>query len=149
MRLYVGKYSLIVTGLVALTFACSLARAGDTIAPSELAERINTAKAPLILDVRTSGEYATAHIPGAVNIPHGALQDRLSELMSHQNEEIVVHCQSGYRAGIAQSVLSEAGFKRIRELEGHMQQWKAGGYPTINFSVGSRTQVGVGMAMGD
>jgi phage shock protein E len=129
MRLYVWKFSLIVTALVALTFACAPVRADNTIAPSELADRINTAKAPMILDVRTSGEYANGHIPGAINIPHGELHDRLSELLPHQNEEIVVHCQGGSRAGIAQFVLSEAGFKQIRELEGHMQQWKAGGYP--------------------
>lgn len=129
MRLYIGKYCLIVTALVALTFVCALVQAGDTIAPSELVDRINTAKAPLILDVRTSGEYATGHIPGAVNIPHSELHDRLSELMSYQNEEIVVHCRSGGHASIAQSILSQAGFMQIRKLEGHMQQWKAGGYP--------------------
>jgi rhodanese-related sulfurtransferase len=129
MRLYIWKYSLIVAALVALTFACALVQAGDTIAPSELADRINTDNAPLILDVRTPGEYATGHIPGAVNIPHTELRDRLSELMSHQNEEIVVHCQTGPRAGVAQSILSQAGFMQIRELEGHMQQWKASGYP--------------------
>ncbi len=129
MRLHIWKYGLIVTAFVVLTFACALVQAGDTIAPSELIDRINTVKAPLILDVRTSEEYATGHIPGAVNIPHRELHDRISELMSYQNEEIVVHCWSGPRAGIAQSILSQAGFMQIRQLEGHMQQWKAGGYP--------------------
>ena len=130
MRLYVFECRLIVIAFLALTFAFGLANAGDTIAPSELSDRIDTAKAPLILDVRTSGEYATGHIPGAVNIPHNELHERLSELMSHQNQEIVVHCRSGSRAGIARFVLSQAGFKQIRELDGHMEQWKAGGYPT-------------------
>ncbi len=120
--------SLIVIALVALTLAGGLARAGDTIAPAELANRIDTHNAPLILDVRTPGEYAAGHIPGAVNIPHTELSGRISELESNRNEEIVVHCQSGPRAGIAQSILSRAGFTKIRELQGHMQQWKAGGY---------------------
>ncbi len=129
MRLYIWKYSLIVIALVALTLAGGLARAGDTIAPAELANRIDTHNAPLILDVRTPGEYAAGHIPGAVNIPHTDLRDRLSELISHLNEEIVVHCQTGPRAGVAQSILLQAGFTQTRELEGHMQKWKANGYP--------------------
>ena len=129
MRLYIWKYSLIVIALAVLTIACGLARAGDTIAPAELATRIGGVKAPLILDVRTPGEYAAGHIPGAVNIPHTDLRDRLSELMSHLDEEIVVHCQMGPRAGVAQSILLQAGFTQTRELEGHMQKWKANGYP--------------------
>lgn len=109
--------------------ACVPAKAGETIAPSELASRIVTGNAPLILDVRTPGEYATGYIPGAINIPHTELRDRLSEVVSHQNKEIVVHCQTGTCAGVVQSILSRAGFTQIRELEGHMRQWNASDYP--------------------
>ncbi len=105
-----------------MALACVPAKAGDTIAPSELAGRIGTGNTPLILDVRTPGEYAAGHIPGAVNIPHTELRDRLSEVISHQDKEIVVHWQTGPRAGVAQSILSQAGFTQIRELEGHMRQ---------------------------
>lgn len=116
MRLYIWKFSLIVAALVTMVLACVPAKAGDTIAPSEL-------------DVRTPGEYAAGYILGAVNIPHTELRDRLSEVVSHQDKEIVVHCQTGPRAGVAQSILSQAGFTQIREVEGHMRQWNASGYP--------------------
>ncbi len=129
MRLYIWKFSLIVAALVTMVLACVPAKAGETVAPSELAGRIGTGNAPLILDVRTPGEYAAGHIPGAVNIPHTELRGRLSEVVSHQNKEIVVHCQTGPRAEIAQSILSQAGFTQIRELEGHMRLWNASGYP--------------------
>ena len=129
MRRHVWKISLIVATLVAITLPCVLAQTGDAISSSELSGRIDAGNAPLILDVRTPREYEAGHIPGAVNIPHMELNDRISELESNRNEEIVVHCQSGPRAGIAQSILSRAGFTKIRELQGHMQQWKARGYP--------------------
>jgi len=129
MRLYIWKFSLPVAALVTMALECVPANAGDSIAPSELADRIGTSNAPLILDVRTPGEYAAGHIPGAVYIPHTELRDRLSEVISHQDREIVVHCQMGPRAGVAQSILSQAGFTQIRELEGHMRQWNASGYP--------------------
>ena len=128
MRRHVWKISLIVATLVAITLPCVLAQTGDAISSSELSGRIDAGNAPLILDVRTPREYEAGHIPGAVNIPHTELNGRISELESNRNEEIVVHCQSGPRAGIAQSILSRAGFMKIRELQGHMQQWKAGGY---------------------
>ncbi len=129
MRRHVWKISLIVATLVAITLPCVLAQTGDAISSSELSGRIDAGNAPLILDVRTVREYEAGHIPGAVNIPHTDLRDRLSELISHLNEEIVVHCQTGPRAGVAQSILLQAGFTQTRELEGHMQKWKANGYP--------------------
>ena len=129
MRLNTSRYSFIVISLFALTFACALVQAGEAIAPSVLADRINTGNAPFILDVRSTGEYANGHIPGAVNIPYRQLRDRLSVLMAYREKEIVVHCQVGPRADIARSILSAAGFVWIRELEGHMRAWEAGNYP--------------------
>ena len=41
----------------------------------------------------------------------------------------MVHCQTGPRAGVAQSILAQAGFTQIRELEGRMRQWNARDYP--------------------
>jgi len=100
-----------------------------SITPGELAELIQTDKAPLILDVRSSKEYAEGHIPGAVNIPYDQLADHLSDLHAAKTDEIVVHCQSGHRAGIAEKTLSEAGYSNVRDLDGHMSAWKRDGYP--------------------
>lgn len=118
--------------LVIITLCVSLAGCGngdDPISGAELAMRIESGNAPLILDVRTAEEYAEEHISGAINIDHTELSERLSELMPYKQQEIVVHCVSGKRAALAQSVLRDAGFADVRGLEGHMQEWTAGGYP--------------------
>ena len=99
------------------------------ITAEELTERIQNAQAPLILDVRKEKEYAEGHIPGALNIPHDQLADRLSEIDAAKTDEIVVHCRSGHRAGIAEKVLIEAGYSNVRDLDGHMNGWRSGGYP--------------------
>jgi phage shock protein E len=105
-------------------------RAGPvSLSAGELAEQIQLEQAPLILDVRSEKEYAEAHIPGAVNIPHDQLGDRLREIDAEKTDEIVVHCRSGYRAGIAEKVLIEAGYSNVRDLDGHMNAWRSGGYP--------------------
>jgi rhodanese-related sulfurtransferase len=101
-----------------------------SISPGELAKLIQLEQAPLILDVRSDKGYGEAHIPGAVNIPHDQLPDRLSEIDAAKTDQIVVHCKSGYRAGIAEKALVEAGYSNLRDLDGHMNAWQSGGYPT-------------------
>ena len=44
-----------------------------------LIERIDAGDAPVILDVRTAAEYAEGHVPGAINISHDELAERLAE----------------------------------------------------------------------
>lgn len=101
----------------------------DTITAAELAIRVESGSAPLILDVRTAEEYAEAHIPGAINIDHRELPDRLAELAAYKQNEIVVHCASGRRAALAEAALRDGGFADVRDLEGHMQHWIESGYP--------------------
>lgn len=101
----------------------------DTITAAELAMRIESGNPPVILDVRTTEEYAEEQIPGAINIPHLELGERLAELADYRQEEIVVHCRSGKRAGLAETLLRDAGFADVRDLEGHMLGWTEGGYP--------------------
>ena len=64
----------------------------ESISSRELAELIRLEQAPLILDVRSEEEFNETHIPGAVNIPHDQLRDRVSEINVVKTDEIVVHC---------------------------------------------------------
>lgn len=103
---------------------------GTPIPAEELAARIASGDAPLILDVRTPGEFADGHLPGARNLPHDTLADRLNALGVAKSDEIVVHCHSGRRAEVAESILREAGYTNVRDLTGHWQEWKRAGLPT-------------------
>ena len=60
----------------------------------------------VILDVRAADEYARGHLPGARHLPVGDLPAALGQLPPGR---IWVHCQAGYRAGIAASLLDRAG----------------------------------------
>ncbi len=60
----------------------------------------------VLLDVRRSSEWRAGHIPGAVHIPLHELSSRLGEI---PGGEIWVHCQAGYRAAVAASLLAAAG----------------------------------------
>ena len=65
----------------------------------------------LLLDTRTRAEFATGHLPGALNIPHTELRERLGEVREAAGDRPVrVMCASGVRSAIANRVLLQAGF---------------------------------------
>jgi phage shock protein E len=74
-----------------------------------------------LVDVRTPGEFAAGHIPGAINIPVQQLDSRLGEL-EPKNATIVVYCRSGSRSATAAGILKNAGFDVVRDL-GSMSRW--------------------------
>jgi len=67
---------------------------------------------PLVVDVRSPGEFASGAYPGAVNIPLDQLPQRLGELGS-RDREIVLYCASGARSGYAAGILQQSGFANI------------------------------------
>lgn len=104
--------------------------AATEIAPAELrAQLAADADAPLVLDVRRPDEFAAGHVPGAVNIPHDQIADRLAELEASKDRPIVAYCGSGRRAAIALAVLHEAGFTKLLHLTGDMPGWAADAEP--------------------
>jgi hydroxyacylglutathione hydrolase len=65
----------------------------------------------VVLDVRAEHEYATGHIPHAMNIPHTRVILEQSKLP--KDKTIYVHCASGGRAKAAVSALRGHGFNAI------------------------------------
>ena len=102
------------------------------ISPVELVERLNTDRAPVLLDVRSAEEFAAGHIPGAIHIPYDEIPMRLAELAEYRDTEIVVYCRTGRRAGIAEATLREAGFSSVSDLDGHMREWTAARHPVTD-----------------
>lgn len=94
------------------------------IRSAELVERLGTDAAPLVLDVRTIEEYNNGHIPGAVNIPHYLLGERLDEVLAFKDQEVVVLCEVGVRSREAQQYLQRQGFSQVKHLTGDMVWWR-------------------------
>lgn len=80
-----------------------------------------------VLDVRSPEEFATGHVPGAVNVPYDQIAARMSEVP--KNKDVVLYCRSGRRAGIAADVLAANGYTRLSHLEGDMPAWIEKGRP--------------------
>jgi rhodanese-related sulfurtransferase len=96
----------------------------EDITTNELKERLANGEKLFIVDVREPHEYEEFNI-GALNIPLGSLPQRLDELESHKDEEIILHCRSGARSGNAKAYLLQQGYPNVRNLLGGMLAWQA------------------------
>jgi rhodanese-related sulfurtransferase len=81
-----------------------------------------------ILDVRPEDEFALGHLPGALNIPLGKLEQRLGELPA--GREVIAYCRGPYCVLSFEAVaaLRARGY-RVRRLEDGYPEWKAAGLP--------------------
>lgn len=70
----------------------------------------------LLVDVRTPDEFASGTLPGAINIPLEQLRERIGEL--DPGKPITVFCQVGQRGYVAERILRQTGFEKVRNLKG-------------------------------
>jgi phage shock protein E len=64
-----------------------------------------------LVDVRTPGEFAGAHVKGSVNIPLDRVVAELAKFKNKKN--IIVFCRSGNRSAQAKSILEQHGFTNV------------------------------------
>jgi rhodanese-related sulfurtransferase len=114
-----------------------------------------------VVDVRTPGEYASGHVPGALNIPLDELERALPAL-SESGAELLMVCRSGARSAKARALLAEHGVT-VADLAGGTNAWAAGGHalhrPTgpvratwamerqVRFTAGALVLVGLGLGL--
>lgn len=87
----------------------------------ELEKKLQSGDQFVLLDVRESAEFAFSHIPNAVSIPLGELEDRMNEL--NQDAEVYVVCRTGSRSDLAAQKLAEKGFGKVFNVLPGMTQW--------------------------
>ncbi|WP_174874145.1 rhodanese-like domain-containing protein [Vogesella oryzae] len=100
---------------------CSLQQAQQQLATDQL----------LVLDVREPDEYAAGHLAGAVNIPRGLLEFRLSgdPALADVGRKVVVYCKSGGRSAMAAKVMQDMGYQDVQSMAGGFDAWAAAGLP--------------------
>jgi rhodanese-related sulfurtransferase len=102
-------------------------REAPSITATELSARRTSGTAPVVIDVRTPEEYATGHIPGALNIPFDQVAQRISEVEAPHG--VALYCMVGPRARKGESALLSAGYTSVLHLEGGLAAWQAAGLP--------------------
>lgn len=103
---------------------CAVSMTGD-----ELLKRMQEGTAPLIVDVRSQGEYDRDHVPGATHIPFYSISSGLKQLGYSKAEPVVLYCEHGPRSGIAGISLFLSGYDNVFSLDGHMKNWRKKEFP--------------------
>lgn len=98
------------------------ATGSNEISPEVLAEWMSKGEPLKLVDVRSPSEFAAGHVPGAVNLP----LEKLTAAACATGETVVLLCQGGTRARIAQQKLNGAGMPAY-VLCGGTSAWVAAG----------------------
>jgi rhodanese-related sulfurtransferase len=113
------------------------ARITEIDVPQCLAELAN---AELVLDVREPDEYSQGHLPGAVNVPRGLLEFKLSAdtTLSRRDLQVLLYCKTGGRAALSAATLQDMGYLHVKSVAGGFDAWANAGLPVacpapINF----------------
>ena len=87
--------------------------------------------ADVLIDVREADEFAAGHLSGAVNIPRGLLEFKLSASPALQSRDlnILLYCKTSGRAALSAAALHEMGYLNVRSLAGGFDAWAAAGKP--------------------
>src|SRR4029077_17437132 len=100
-----------------------------------------------LIDVRSPSEFASGHIPGAINIPMDQIESRLADL--RPSAPIVLICQMGKRARMTADVLDPCRLQ-ISVLEGGTNAWLQAGLPVVinvktRWSLERQVRLGAGL----
>jgi hydroxyacylglutathione hydrolase len=93
----------------------------ETAEIEDLASWILSAEPMTVIDTRDDSEWTHGHVPGAVHLYVPDIAHHADEIP--RDAPVAVHCASGYRAGIAASILEQAGFSRIIHVAGPWSDW--------------------------
>ncbi len=93
------------------------------ISPQKLQEMQENNANFLLLDCREQQEYDTVHIKGCQLIPMSELRDRVEEIKSPPEQEIVVYCHHGVRSQRVAYFLSQIGYTDVKSLAGGIDRW--------------------------
>ena len=67
----------------------------------------------LVIDVRSTGEFSSGHIEGAICIPHNVISRDMAQHEKNKTNTIIVYCHSGARSGAAKRSLEGAGYTHV------------------------------------
>ncbi|HEV3228457.1 MAG TPA: molybdopterin-synthase adenylyltransferase MoeB [Solirubrobacteraceae bacterium] len=98
--------------------------------PSEVHTMLDDGVA--LVDVRETEEFATGHLPGAVHVPRGYLEQRIEGAVPDRAQRVVLYCASGNRSALAAHTLSEQlGYQDVSSMTGGITLWKDRGYEVV------------------
>ena len=79
-------------------------------------------KDSIFVDIRDPDSYQAAHIPGALHLDNGNLQEFVQN--TEKEKPLVVYCYHGNSSLGAVAYLLENGFKNVASMSGGFEAWR-------------------------
>ena len=86
-----------------------------TMVPTDKARQM-LARGGVVIDVRSASEYASDHLPQAVNIPINELADKIGKAVPDKSTPVLLHCLSGSRSAAGCNTLRDLGYTEVENL---------------------------------
>lgn len=120
------KRFILISSLLLATFALA---AQTNLKPQDFQKTLASAKDPVLVDVRTPGEFTRGHLEGAtlIDVSQRDAAQKLNRLP--KNQPIFVYCLSGSRSADAAYFLKKQGFTNVYNLSGGVMSWNRAGLP--------------------
>ena len=90
-------------------------------------------QADVLIDVREADEFAAGHLPGAVLLPRGLLEFKLSGTpnLATRDLKVVLYCKTSGRAALAAQTMNSMGYLNVQSIAGGFDAWVASGKAVI------------------
>jgi rhodanese-related sulfurtransferase len=110
------------------------------IMPWDLSKLLAAGRELVLLDVREPAEFATLHIPSAINVPRGVVEqscewdfdETVPLLAANRDLDIVVICRSGYRSVLVADVMQQMGYPSVVSLKTGVRGWNDFEQPLVD-----------------
>lgn len=116
--------------LLLLCSACAKESRNETvpsayhkITAEEAAAMMEKESGWFVIDVRRADEYASGHIPGAVNVPNESIGTEKPAALPDTDQILLIHCRTGVRSKQASDKLVSIGYTNIYDFGG-IVDWK-------------------------
>ncbi len=110
--------SLLLTALMLTGCGGSESGGYRQITQEEAAKMMESGNDYILLDVRTTAEFAQGHIPGAICIPNETIGTEEIPQLPDKDATILVYCRSGNRSKQASQKLADLGYTNVLEFGG-------------------------------
>lgn len=90
-------------------------------------------EAAVLIDVREADEFAAGHLAGAILMPRGLLEFKLSAAptLAARDLKVVLYCKTSGRAALAAQSMQAMGYFNVQSIAGGFDAWAAEGKPVV------------------
>ena len=120
----------VLLSLISILIIYERKKGGVKLDASEITRLINKSS-PFVYDLRSSAEYSTGSIAGAVHIQTSNLTKGDSLFKANDEDCIILICKTGTTSSKAAGDLKKQGFTNVNVLSGGMMNWTQSGMPLV------------------